>query len=810
MNLANLIPSLFPFILAALAFLIFPVVARRSTPALNRRIGKSKIIDRIFIVVVLSALVGLSARSVHSFDSFGSYHDFVGFDGVLQSMLRGAEITIAYRFNPILYSLVPLYALWDDPRILLVLVSAGLAAAAFPLYWFAREQIGKPLALCLAVAYLVSPALETVNQAVFYEIKLAVPLFSFALFFLLRRHYVPFLICLGLAMTLKQEIALSAVGFAAFIFLVQRNFRLGVTLFGIGTGAALIVILFLYPSLQGGVYPVFRERYAYLGNSLSEMLTTLLFRPQIALEHLLIPRKIDFIFSLLRPLAFLPIIGLEVFAISLPVWAYTLLSDLPQQTDPAFYYIAPLIPFLYFSAAVGIRRLLGWVRSTERARAQFALGALLIGAAQLYVPANWLRVFDPSSFVLDDRTRLGHEILQKIPAGASVTAQPEFFMNLYVARKIQVHEFSPNGDYRFSDYLIGDTMRAWYKFQQDAWESWRASGFFDSVVEADGYFLLRRRPLPALPTTLDNGWKLYRTSAQSDRSMVDNGVALIGFVESPNSFLRIPEIKFGNSLALIGFTRMPSGSWRGGDSVRVLAEWRAEENGRDRFTILFHLVDSRGHVWAQEEREPIVSTDRWRIGDIVRDQFNLTLPRTMPPGEYAIKMAFWEPRGEARLNALDAQGRGLGIEPIIANVRIEKDTRNIPADYLQIEQPLRVDMQEIRLLGSTEIPKSVAVGETIPVGLYWRAREKPRGDYVVTLQLRDSNNRVVLEQTDVPAAGAYPTRLWQVGEVLLDWHDLALPASLLPGNYDLLILLQKSADHSSLGETKIGQLIVRK
>jgi hypothetical protein len=117
-------------------------------------------------------------------------------------------------------------------------------------------------------------------------------------------------------------------------------------------------------------------------------------------------------------------------------------------------------------------------------------------------------------------------------------------------------------------------------------------------------------------------------------------------------------------------------------------------------------------------------------------------------------------------------------------------------------------MQEIRLIGTAEIPRAIGRGEGFSVGLYWRPRDKPRGDYAVSVQLRDVSGAIVAEQTGRPAAGAYPTTRWQKGEVLLDWHDLSIPATLPEGDYTLVVALRDAAGHMVLGEANVGSVSI--
>jgi hypothetical protein len=288
--------------------------------------------------------------------------------------------------------------------------------------------------------------------------------------------------------------------------------------------------------------------------------------------------------------------------------------------------------------------------------------------------------------------------------------------------------------------------------------------------------------------------------------MIDNGWALIGYADAPSTFPKSLDLRVGDNLTLLGFATVPGGNILGGGTLNAIAEWRADQDVHGRYTVLVRLVDGQGHIWAQDDREPIIPTDGWKSGDLIRDHYILRLPRTMPPGNYKVQVGVWDPQINNSLEVRDAQGASQGNRAVAAQLQVEKDSSNIPANYLPVENAFRVDLHELRLLGSTSIPVSLSVGNELQVGLYWRARAKPTGDYSVSVQLRDASGRVALEQRDRPAAGAYPTTRWQLGEVLLDWHDMLVPTGLPAGDYTLTVVLWDLADQTVLGEAKIGQV----
>jgi uncharacterized membrane protein len=770
------------------------------------RLTTSQTADFIVLGIAMIAVVGLVTQALHNYDSFNSFRDMYDFDSSLVALLKSGSINaimnFSRRFNPILIALIPLYALWDDPRILLILQSTGLALTIFPLYWFARKQIGRTLAIGVILVYLTLPALQFINNPVFYEIKLSIPLLSLATFFLLRQRYTPFLVCLGIALLLKQEVAFIALGFAAYIFFIQRKYALGLGLAATGIALAIFVIQVLYPALtQGQPYPQFDERYSYLGHSFGEVLVSLLTRPTVVLEHLATPAKINFVLNLLVPLAFLPLLGLEVLAISLPTWLYTLLSELPQQTDPTQYYQSPLIPFLFFATILGIRRLLSAGKvahnlqsnstRTEHWARKLALIVLLGLSVRLYLPGTWTRIFDPAAFQLDEHAILGHQLMEKIPPAATVVVQTELYIPVTAERKYNTIDFAPVFDMRQAEYVFGDATRNYYKIHRNTWDAWRASGYFETVVDQDGYFILRRIP------SIDPA------------RQIDQDMTLVGFASAANPFLRPLNFEFGEAITLLGYYPVPSDQVAGNQKLDVVVEWSARQAITTRYIFLAQLVDAQGHIWAQVDGEPVrgfAPTNRWQTGDIIRDKYTFALPSTIPPGTYKIVVGIWDPSMAVSLTATDPQGKSLGIRPMLGSIQVEKDTRSVEGKYLAIDNPIYVDMQEIRLLGSTVIPSMLRSNDELQIGLYWRARKKPSQNYAVQIELRNRGGAVVATQTSEPAYGAYRTTLWQPGEVLLDWHDLRLPAGLAPGTYTLVVVLQNGENQIKLGEATLGEI----
>src|SRR5438270_124724 len=87
----------------------------------------------------------------------------------------------------ILLPLALVYRIYPSAKVLLVTQSTALGVAALPLFLIARQKLrNERLAAYLAVAFLLHPALGFLNLEQFHPDVYVVPLFLFAVWFMLR------------------------------------------------------------------------------------------------------------------------------------------------------------------------------------------------------------------------------------------------------------------------------------------------------------------------------------------------------------------------------------------------------------------------------------------------------------------------------------------------------------------------------------------------------------------------------------------------------------------------------------------------
>jgi uncharacterized membrane protein len=757
-----------------------------------------RVADYAFYVLAIAYVVVFSTLSILQHLSFANLgYDLAIFDQVVWNSLHGRlfETTLLtnissllqQRFPPILLAFVPLYTVWSSPIVLLIVQTVGIAIAAFPLYWVARVRVGYTLALVIVLAYFLCPALQGVNLFEFHEVALSIPLFSFASFFLLRRMYKPMLICLGLTLLAKEEMAVVLIAFGIFILLMQSRVGLGmgISLFGVLWGVLLLQYLIPYfngSPLGTGSYYYFgngvqgQGRYEYLGQSLFAIMTTLVTRPLFVLQNILVPAKIEYVLDLLVPVAFLPLLGAEIGFLAFPTLGISLLSNLSAQFSIKTHYSAAILPFLFFAMVIGLGRMKNWVRLVLARQTRIhdlSLAVLVLmasGQGYYYLaPGPLSKRFDPNRYVWNSHIAAGHSIFAEIPKDAAVIAQLGLIPHLSERRGI--YELSSYVAYCQAEYFVADTQSRYYLNSQ-ALEAWFASGFIEPVAWQDGYVVAKRR-----------------------------GMAYE------------PQIRFGNELTLLSWTLPYSDTLHGSQQFCPTAKWRVEGDIYSRRTVQTTLIDDQGHVFLRdihELQDGLSAVAQLVNGQVVKDQFAVRVLPTVPSGRYRVLLSIYDPSTEQFLVARDPLGQNLGEEVVIATVQIEKDKSSHTASELFVEQPYFVDMQEIRLLGYVGLTDRATIGSQVSLGIYWRARGKPRGDYEVAVQLRDPAGRVALAQSSRPADGAYPTTLWETGEVLLDWHDLVIAGDFPVGEYAMMVVLRDAVSKAVIGEAPVSKITIGK
>lgn len=93
------------------------------------------------------------------------------------------------------------------------------------------------------------------------------------------------------------------------------------------------------------------------------------------------------------------------------------------------------------------------------------------------------------------------------------------------------------------------------------------------------------------------------------------------------------------------------------------------------------------------------------------------------------------------------------------------------------------------LRSQTIAPIRAQAGQSMRVDLYWEALAAPDAELTVSVRLTAPNGYIHAQHDGIPGLGSKPTSWWQPGWQIRDVHTLSIPPDLVPGSYNLELVV---------------------
>lgn len=131
--------------------------------------------------------------------------------------------------------------------------------------------------------------------------------------------------------------------------------------------------------------------------------------------------------------------------------------------------------------------------------------------------------------------------------------------------------------------------------------------------------------------------------------------------------------ELGGKVRLLGYN-IESG-FRPGDSIHLTLFWQCLEEMDEGYTVFTHLIDGEGHIWGQKDNEPadgFYPTTEWRKGEIVRDQYDLTISLDASPGNRQIEVGMYVAGTGERLLVLGPESQDQEDRILLDSIQVKK------------------------------------------------------------------------------------------------------------------------------------------
>jgi len=396
-------------------------------------------------------------------------------------------IFLGVHFSPILFLVLPIYALYQSPQTLLVFQSFILAIAALPLYWLARDKLHNRLyGLAFAIAYLLNPALHGVNTYDFHLEIFTPAFFLFAFYYLDKGKWLkalPFIILelttiefapfivfpLGLYFFLKRFKELRKTKPKRLASIKKLLFPMTIIIVSVFClYLSLRVIELINPFKTGGA----PGRWENWGTTFFEAATNIIRNPREVLIVLATPiEKPYFIIFLFASVIFLPLFAPLELIMPLPWIVAALLTDYSPYYQPIYQYSAFVLGQMFIAAVYGFRKLFSEAsQANERSatKKRIIVGMLLLNVflflaiSPVGIPDFTSRGMRPYAFSTEaDLRHVGelYKVLNLIPSNASVATIHEIFPHL--CQRLHAYFVKWPLDYDV-DYILVDVKSPTY------------------------------------------------------------------------------------------------------------------------------------------------------------------------------------------------------------------------------------------------------------------------------------------------------------------------------------------------------------
>lgn len=433
-----------------------------------------------------SADLGIYAQSVWHYSRFE----------IPYSSLKNVN-QLGDHFNPSLAFFAPLYWLWPNVTVLLLAQSLFVALGALPIYWFAKDKLGELAGIVLSFAYLFFVGIQSGVDFNFHPEVVAATSIALAVYFAFKEKVSWYFLFLFLSLGLKEDIAPIFAGFALYLLVIKKSFKLG--------GITLLISLLWFYSTTSILMPYFQgedfEIFSVTPKA-SALISGLILNPPSILTTFLLPaKKLETMLVLLGSFAFVPLAS----ALSYFTVPFTLINRFVSgdwsRWSTHFQYSATVAPLLAFSAIIGIENLRKIFKKTDSQKIKaFLILAVFLGTIWINRP-GWdppfitpplSQILRRSFWTLSPYHMQSHKIISEIPKKASVATNTFYVPHL--VNRDKIFEFPRTYGETVDFYLISTfdhyPFETREEFEEKAGEI-RSNKSYQLISEKNGILLFK-------------------------------------------------------------------------------------------------------------------------------------------------------------------------------------------------------------------------------------------------------------------------------------------------------------------------------
>ena len=333
-----------------------------------------------------------------------------------------SRLSIHSDFMLILLS--PLYLIWQDPRMLLVIQTVIIGLGAIFVYKIAEHILkNRNLALVFSISYLLNPFVQKQNLYDFHSVTFATTFLLASTYYLIRNKYKWFILFIILSALTKENIYLVAMLFGLFIFLNKKK-KFGIILATVSLAIFYFIITKLIPDARNGAEHFALAYFSEFGSTPAGIIKNIFLNPIKTFNLIFNVANFEYIIELFVPVGFLSFIAPFFIVFSFPDLLLNIMSTNSNLKSINYHYAAVIIPFVYVSAVFGVKKIISLKLKLFNSKVLFYfifLASILSTWLYGVLPGTKNPALEVFNRRLPEREKI-QEFLDKIPSNLSVAA----------------------------------------------------------------------------------------------------------------------------------------------------------------------------------------------------------------------------------------------------------------------------------------------------------------------------------------------------------------------------------------------------
>ena len=268
----------------------------------------------------------------------------------------------------------------------------------------------------------------------------------------------------------------------------------------------------------------------------------------------------------------------------------------------------------------------------------------------------------------------------------------------------------------------------------------------------------------------------------------------------------VVQANFAGEVMLLGYDLRERRLEPGGD-LPVTLYWQALHPLARQYMVANRVLNTADlGQWGARDQMPYgyYSTMLWAPGEVVPDYHTIRVAPEAPDGVYRLDVGLYTVvAGQAVHLPLVADGKPLVANMVtIAPIKVGGPPPGVTVPAPAPEHPRADNLNDQVTLIGYDLSRQP---DRIVLALYWRCDARLAVDYTTFVHVRHASppaggetGQPVAQMDRPPADGAYPTSVWDAGEVIRDVVQVPVPAQLPAGEYEIAVGLYDSMSGSRL------------